>query len=586
MQRILPLLLAVTAALPARAQLKPVSGFPLTQSLASYKTIRLTADVTKLKPEEAKALKLMIEATAIADRIFWKQAYGDKDSLLKLAKDPELKKYLEINYGPWDRMNNDKPFVEGVGPKPLGANFYPADMTKEEYDNLPMPDKANQYTVLQRVGDKEVRVIPYSEAYAKELWEMQLLLNKAAEILMSADPALAQFLQMRAAGLMQNEYNMSDRLWLGLKDNSIDLILGPIENYEDKLNGQKTAFEGYVLIRDKEWGAKLEKYVKYLPELQRELPVAKEYKPELPGATPPAMPAGNGEVPPMPPTDPNNPERGIEINIPPPGPPEGSIKAGNQLAVFDVVYYAGDCNAGSKTIAVNLPNDEGLQQEIGTRRSQLKNVMKAKFDNMVVPISKLLIEPKQLANITFDAFFSNVMFHEVAHGLGIKNTINGKGTVREALGAGYSAIEECKADVLGLYMVTQLYDKGELTGKLDDYYVTFVASVFRSVRFGAGNAHGSANMITFNTLLDKGAVKRQSNGFYKVDVAAMRGVIKELAGQLLMLQGDGNADGVKSLLASKAVVASPLADDLKKIEKAGVPVDLVFEQGVDVLGLK
>jgi len=250
-----------------------------------------------------------------------------------------------------------------------------------------------------------------------------------------------------------------------------------------------------------------------------------------------------------------------------------------------VVYYAGHNNAGSKTIAVNLPNDETLQQEYGTRRSQLKNVMQAKFDNMVKPIANLMLSEAQAAKVNFDAFFNNVMFHEVAHGLGVKNTVNGKGTVREALGAGFSPIEECKADVLGLYMITRLLESGDLEGNVEDFYITFVAGTFRSVRFGAASAHGKANMIIFNTLVSKGAIIRQKDGKYTVKVQDMKKVISSLAAELLTLQGDGNMQGVANMLDTRAVISDTLKADLSAIEKAGIPVDLIFEQGADVLGL-
>jgi hypothetical protein len=326
------------------------------------------------------------------------------------------------------------------------------------------------------------------------------------------------------------------------------------------------------LIRDKEWGSRLEKYTALLPDLQKSLPVDEKYKPALAALNPnsPASPANA----------PNN----LSVSFEAPAPEVS--KPGSSLAVFDVVYYAGHNNAGSKTIAVNLPNDENLQQDYGTRRSQLKNVMKAKFDNMVVPISTLLIDPKQQKNIHFEAFFSNVMFHEVAHGLGIKNTVSNKGTVRDALGADHSAIEECKADVLGLFMVTRLFELGELNGTLDDYYVTFVSSVFRSVRFGASSAHGKANMIIFNTLMKDGAILRQKTGTYKVDVAKMKTAISNLAAELLILQGDGNADAAKKMLTERAQIGVELKPDIDRIAKAGIPVDLVFEQGSKVLGLE
>jgi hypothetical protein len=212
--------------------------------------------------------------------------------------------------------------------------------------------------------------------------------------------------------------------------------------------------------------------------------------------------------------------------------------------------------------------------------------MRAKFEYMVVPISKELINPKQRKYIEFNGFFSNVMFHEVAHGLGVKNLVTDSNiTCREALGPNYSAIEECKADVLGLYMVTQLWEKGELEGSLENYYITFVSSVFRSVRFGAASAHGKANMITFNTLMNSGAIVRDAKGLYSVDMKAMRIAIDKLAAELLTLQGDGNAQGVQAMLDTRAKVSDALKQDLARLEKANIPVDLVFDQGVDTLGL-
>jgi hypothetical protein len=232
--------------------------------------------------------------------------------------------------------------------------------------------------------------------------------------------------------LLNDDYKASDMAWMDMKKNRIDFVVGPIETYEDALYGYRASFEAYVLIKDMEWSKKLEKFASFLPELQKGLPVDAKYKKEMPG--------GNSD-----------------------------------LNAYDVIYYAGDCNSASKTIAINLPNDEEVQLSKGTRRLQLKNVMKAKFEKILTPISNELIDPSQTQYINFDAFFSTVMFHEVAHGLGIKNTINGKGTVRESLKEHASALEEGKADILGLYMITELYKKGELEGKLEDYYVTFLA---------------------------------------------------------------------------------------------------------------
>ena len=256
------------------------------------------------------------------------------------------------------------------------------------------------------------------------------------------------------------------------------------------------------------------------------------------------------------------------------------------LNAYDVVYYAGDCNMAGKTIAINLPNDEEVQLKKGTRKLQLKNAMRAKFDNILVPIASQLIPEDQQANITFDAFFSNTMFHEVAHGLGIKNTINGKGTVRQTLKEQYSGLEECKADILGLFLVTKLHEMGEFSDtRLIDNYVTFMAGIFRSVRFGAASAHGKANMITFNYFNEQGAFTRTENGKYVVDFEKMKLATEGLADMILKIQGDGDYEAAKNLIEQKGVVNLALQAELDKIGQSGIPVDIVFEQGPEVLGL-
>jgi Peptidase family M49 len=328
-----------------------------------------------------------------------------------------------------------------------------------------------------------------------------------------------------------------------MKDNRLDVVIGPIETYEDKLYGYKAAFEAYVLVKDQEWSKRLAKYAAMLPALQRGLPVPDAYKAETPG------------------TD-------------------------SDLNAYDVVYYAGDCNAGSKTIAINLPNDEQVQLAKGTRRLQLKNAMRAKFDAIMVPIAGELIAPEQRKHVTFDAFFANTMFHEVAHGLGIKNTVDGKGTVRDALKELGSGIEEGKADVLGLYMITKLHEQGELGGALEDYYTTFLAGIFRSVRFGAASAHGEANMVRFNFFADRGAFTRGADGYYRVNMPVMRQVVDELSGVLLKLQGDGDYAGVQKLTRELGVIRPQLQADLDRLSQRAIPVDVTFTQGKSVLGLE
>jgi hypothetical protein len=251
-----------------------------------------------------------------------------------------------------------------------------------------------------------------------------------------------------------------------------------------------------------------------------------------------------------------------------------------------VIYYAGDCNSGSKTIAINLPNDEQVQLAKGTRRLQLKNAMRAKFEKILVPIAAELIAEDQRRHVTFDAFFADTMFHEVAHGLGIKNTINGKGTVREALKDRAGALEEGKADVLGLYMITKLHERGELQGSLEDYYVTFLAGMFRSVRFGAASAHGEANMVRFNYFAEHGAFARDAaSGRYRVDMPRMRQAVDGLSGLILRLQGDGDYAAVTQLNEKQGLIGPQLRADLDRLAAREIPVDVVFEQGKSVLGL-
>ena len=516
------------------------SGFDSTL-LRKYITVKLTADLSGLTEKEKQMIPLLIRVAEITDKMYWYEAYGQKDSLLAGIQDDNARKYVEINYGPWDRLNGDTAFLEGFGIKPAGANYYPKDMTKEEFEAANLADKKSQYTFLRRDDQGKLITIPYHKQFAAEVAEIASLLKQAADL--TDHPELKKYLTLRAEAFLTDEYYASDIAWMDMKTNPIDIITGPIETYEDGLFGYKASHETYVLIKDKAWSQRLERYAAMLPGLQQGLPVNEKYKKEKPGSD-------------------------------------------SQLAAFDVVYYAGDCNAGGKTIAVNLPNDEKVQLEKGTRRSQLKNAMQAKFDQILIPIANELIDSAQRQYINFDAFFSNTMFHEVAHGLGIKNTINGKGTVREALKENASALEEGKADILGLYMVTKLHERGELKGDIKEYYTTFMASIFRSVRFGASSAHGVANMIRFTFFKEMGAFERDAaTNTYKINFDKMQTAMNALSEKILTLQGDGDYDGVTALVKEMAVIQPELQADLDRLKAKGIPVDIVFEQGVKELGI-
>jgi hypothetical protein len=532
--------LLVSACSPPTPKEEIPTESTMTAKLDDYKKVKLTTDLSVLSENEKLMIPKMIEVAKIMDELFWYEAYGDKDALLNSLEDPSTKDYVKINYGPWDRLAGNVSFIDSIGAKPAGANFYPVDMTKEEFEAADLADKKSAYTFIRRDESGALISIPYNQMFPEQLKRASDLLKECAEL--AEDEGLKKYLSLRAEALLTDEYQPSDMAWMDMKTNGLDFVVGPIENYEDALFNYKSAHEAYVLVKDKSWSDRLAKYAAFLPELQKGLPVAAEYKAEVPGSD-------------------------------------------ADLNAYDVVYYAGDCNAGSKTIAINLPNDEEVQLAKGSRRLQLKNSMRAKFDGILLPISKVLIDPSQQDYITFDAFFANTMFHEVAHGLGIKNTINGKGTVRDALLEHGSALEEGKADILGLYMITQLHAKGEVDGDLESYYTTFMAGIFRSVRFGASSAHGKANMIRFNFFQEYGAFTKNEDGTYKVDFDKLKEAMNALSELILTLQGNGDYAGVDALVKEKGVIGAELQSDLDKLGAQSIPVDIVFEQGVEVLGL-
>ena len=414
-------------------------------------------------------------------------------------------------------------------------------MTKEEFEAAVAAagDGGKQLksldTLVRRDAGGKLVAQPYHDAYGTELGVAAGNLVEAAKL--AEDAGLRRYLQLRADALLTDNYRPSDFAWLDMKDNTIDMVIGPIETYEDGLFGYKASYEAYILVKDKQWSRRLARYTALLPSLQRALPVPEKYKREKPGSD-------------------------------------------SDLGVYDVIRYAGDANAGPKTIAINLPNDEKVQLEKGTRRLQLKNAMRAKFDKIMLPMARMLIAKDQLPHVTFDAFFANTMFHEVAHGLGIKNTINGKGAVREALRDQASWLEEGKADVVGLFLITKLKARGELgEANLMDNYVTFLAGIFRSIRFGATEAHGIANLVRFNYFRKLGAFSRdEATGTYRVNFDKMQAAVNSLSEKIIRLQGDGDYAGAVKFVKEMGTISPTLAADLKRISAAGIPVDVIFNQ--------
>ena len=539
------LIVAVTACNPKSKPAVVTNGDStnyMKEKLAQFATVKLTTDLTKLSEKEKQLLPVLIDIAQIMDDLYWMQTIGEKKSFLDTIKDADLKQFALINYGPWERLGDNKSFMPAFGEKPKGANFYPKDMSKEEFDQFKDKNKTNQYTLIQRNEDKSLKVVWFHDAYKDLLTKASGLLVKAAEL--AEDPGLKKYFELRSKALLTDDYFASDMAWMDMKTNGIDFVVGPIENYEDELFGYKTAYEAAVLVKDKEWSKKLEKFSAMLPELQKQLPCDAKYKKEIPGSN-------------------------------------------SDLNAYEIVYYAGHSNAGGKTIAINLPNDEKVQLKKGSRRLQLKNTMQAKFDKILTPIANALIDKSQQKNITFSAFFSNVMFHEVAHGLGIKNTLTKKGTVKAALKEKYASFEEAKADILGLFIVTKLIEMGELKDvSVEDSYVTFMAGIIRSVRFGAADSHGKANMMCFNYFEDAGAFSRNADSSYKVDMPKTKKAMNEWAAKVIQFEGDGDYDGATKYLEANSNIREELKQDIAKLKTANIPQDIIFEQGVEALGIK
>lgn len=498
-----------------------------------YATVEVKSPlIESLSDKDKQVLNLLREAGKIMDDLFWMQTFGDRTEMEVIDK-PAMKDFAMINYGPWDRLEDNTPFVPGYGAKPLGANYYPADMTAEEWEAFDDPDKNSPYTVIRRDENGKLKCVWYKDEYREKLAQACRYMEEAAAITENA--GLKNYLTKRAEAFRTDEYFESDMAWMDMKDSKIDVVIGPIENYDDKLNECKTSYECFILLKDEKRSQELEKYVSMLPELQKILPCPEEYKTFVPGTS-------------------------------------------SDLNVYDAIFYAGDCNCGSKTIAINLPNDDRVQALKGARRLQLHNSMNAKFGKILLPIGRLLIEPDQQKHLRSEAFFWNVTFHEVAHGLGVKETVNGKGSVDEAMGSEKTTWEEAKADILGLFMVCHLIDMGEipLISK-EDAITTFIAGLVRSVRFGSASSHGKANMMCYNFMKENGAFSRNKDGQYHIDFEKALNAIDEWAGLIIRTQATGDLEFAKTFSKTHAVVPEALSADIANINAHNIPRDIKFD---------
>ena len=505
----------------------------LQEKVESYAVVEVTSPLyDALSENDKKIVALFREAADIMDGLFWKQTFGDK-GLIDALPEGYAKEYAYINYGAWDHLDDNKPFIEGYGVKPLGCQYYPQDMTMEEWNAFDDPDKLSLYTVIRRDENGALKTVWYRDEYKEELDKVCALLEEAASL--TTNEGMRTYLTERVKAFRTDDYLASDLAWMDMKDCNMDLVIGPIENYDDHLFEAKAAYEAFILLKDEARSANLAKYVALLPVLQQMLPCPAEYKTFVPGTS-------------------------------------------SDLNVYDAIYYAGDCNAGSKTIAINLPNDERVHAAKGARRLQLYNSMMAKFNKILAPIGEVLVEPSQLKYLTADAFFWNVTFHEVAHGLGVKQTINGKGTVDEAMGSEKTTWEEAKADILGLFMVNKLIEMGEITDiTKEESIATFIAGIVRSVRFGSASSHGKANMMCFNYMEDNGAFTRNAEGKYVVDFEKAAAAIDSWAALILQTQATGNFEFAQAYAAENASIRENLAAEVAKVNEAGIPRDIVFD---------
>jgi hypothetical protein len=507
----------------------------------------VTAEVSRLSAGDRKALPKIIEAAKLMDQLFLRQVWSGNEALLKkleadsTADGKDRLHYFGINFGPWSRLDENEPFIQGVPAKPAAANYYPENMTKDEFnrwvESLSETEKQKAtgfFYTIRREASGKLKAVPYSEEYRDMLEPAAKLLREAAEL--TDNTSLQAYLRKRAAAFLSNDYYESDIAWLEL-DAPIDLTIGPYETYEDGLFGYKAAFEAFVTLRDAAETAKLQKFSQHLQEIENNLPIDNRYKnPKLGAATP--------------------------------------------IRVVNELFVAGDTKAGVQTAAFNLPNDERVIKEKGAKRVMLKNVQEAKFKQILQPIAKVVLPQSHVGDVAFEPFFTHILAHELMHGLGPHGiTVGGKvTTVRQQLKELYSAVEEAKADITGLFALQYLIDKGVVEKSMErQMYVTFLASAFRSVRFGITEAHGRGVALQFNYLMDRGAFKFDTaSGTFSVDWVAVKPAVTELSREILTAQAEGSYEKVKSLLDKYAVIRPEMQNALDRLRDVPVDIEPIF----------
>ena len=519
----------------------------LARKIARFAPTTLTADVSKLTPKDRQALDKIIAAAKLLDPLFLRQVWSGNEALEKKlladksAAGRERLHYFYIMDGPWSRLDKNEPFIDGVTEKPERANYYPDDMTKEEFETwvkgLSESDKQKAtgfFHLIRRGPDKKLMLVPYSQAYKEYLVPAAALLREAAALTTNA--SLKNFLTKRSDAFSSDDYYESDVAWMDL-DSPIDVTIGPYETYEDELFSYKAAFEAYVTLRDDVETSKLTKFSGHLQELENNLPMEARYR---------------------------NPKLG----------------AASPIRVVNEVYGSGEGNSGVQTAAFNLPNDERVVKEKGSKRVMLKNVQDAKFNKTLIPISRVVLDPAEQSALAFDSFFTHILCHELMHGLGPHNITAGgaETTVRKQLKELYSAIEEAKADMTGLWALQFMIDRGIIDKAMErTLYTTYLASMFRSVRFGITEAHGRGVAMQFNYLTDEGAIRfDEAKGTFSIDHSKIKEGVTKLTRELLTLQAEGSYDKAKAILDKYAVIRPPMQQALDRLKDVPVDIEPVF----------
>ena len=525
---LLPAALALLAAVSCNE-----TKSPFTRDVNNYAVVTIEApDLSGITDNGKEVLNLYRFAADEVDAIYWEQYFGDKQVLLDGITDPVQKTFAEINYGPWDRTTG-KSFVEGYADALPGAGFYPADMTKDEFDAWDNPDKNSPYTLVRRTSDGSLEAVWYHDAYKAHIDKIGNYLKAAADI--TIKPSVAKYLLSKADALKTDNYYESSLAWLDMDDSKMDLVIGPNEVTDDQLLGIKRSYEAYVLLKNEAETRELMQYVSRIGEFQEDLPGDPAYKTFQPGT-------------------------------------------GSNIFSCDAIYYAGKANAGVKVIALNLPFDMDVQRDRGTRTILLENIIRAKYNHIVAPSGETLLEADAAEHLSSDAFLWNIAFREVAHGLGVKETVNGQGSVEEALGYVAPTLEEVKAIAAGEFLVCKLqdhYDIHHLFTK-EDALTTFFASILRSERFGESSALGRANIIIYNYLAEAGAFQRKASNQYALDLKKMETALSELTARVLEMQATGDKAAAEAFEAKYAKRSADYDADRLYLGLENIPADIRF----------